>query len=49
MTVKELAEATNCSVARIYQLAKQLGRKPTVEEVLQRKGKSGRPAKYFEK
>ncbi len=48
MTVKELAKATNTSISRIYQLARTLGRKPTIQEVLERKGKCGRPAKYFD-
>lgn len=47
MTVKELAKAANCSIGRVYQLAQTLGRKPSVEELLQRKGKCGRPAKNF--
>ena len=47
MTVKELAKAANCSQARVYQMARTLGRKPTVDELLQRKGKCGRPAMYF--
>jgi predicted transcriptional regulator len=46
MTVKELAEETNVTEARVYQLAKQLGRLPTVEEIESRKGKRGRPKKY---
>ena len=47
MTVKELAKAANCSQQRVYQMAQKLGRKPTVEELVQRKGKCGRPAKHF--
>ena len=46
MTPKEIAEKTNVSQARVYQLAKKLGRLPTVEEIEARKGKKGRPAKY---
>ena len=30
----------------VYQLAKKLGRLPTVEEIESRKGKRGRPKKY---
>lgn len=48
MTIKELAKAANCSVARVYQVAQILGRKPTLEEILERKGKRGRPAKHFQ-
>lgn len=47
MTVKELAKKADCSIFRVYQLAQILGRKPTVEELLQRKGKVGRPPKNF--
>jgi predicted transcriptional regulator len=46
MTVQELAEKTNVTEARVYQIAKQLGRLPTVEEIESRKGKRGRPKKY---
>ena len=46
MTVQELAEKTNVTEARVYQIAKRLGRLPTVEEIESRKGKRGRPQKY---
>lgn len=46
MTPKELAEKTNVTEARVYQIAKKLGRLPTVEEINERKGKRGRPKKY---
>ena len=46
MTPKEIAEKANVSEARVYQIAKQLGRLPTVEEIEARKGKRGRPKKY---
>ena len=46
MTVQELAEKTNVTEARVYQIAKRLGRLPTVEEIESRKGKRGRPKKY---
>lgn len=46
MTVKELAEETGVTEARVYQLAKKLGRLPTVDEIESRKGKRGRPKKY---
>lgn len=46
MTVKELAEEANVTQRRVYQLAKELGRLPTVEELKERKGKRGRPKKY---
>ena len=46
MTVQELAEKTNVTEARVYQLAKKLGRLPTIAEVEERKGKRGRPKKY---
>ena len=46
MTVQELAEEANVTERRVYQIAKQLGRLPTVEEIKARKGKRGRPRKY---
>lgn len=47
MTVQEIAEKANVSVRRVYHIAKELGRLPTVAEVEARKGKRGRPQKYF--
>lgn len=46
MTVQELAEKANVTESRVYQLAKILGRLPTLEEIEERKGKRGRPRKY---
>lgn len=46
MTVKQLAEEANVTERRVYQIAKQLGRLPTVSEIEARKGKRGRPKKY---
>ena len=46
MNVQEIAEKANVTERRVYQIAKQLGRLPTVEEVESRKGKRGRPKKY---
>jgi sugar-specific transcriptional regulator TrmB len=46
MTPKEIAEKANVTERRVYQLAKKLGRLPTVEEIELRKGKRGRPQKY---
>ena len=46
MTVQELAEKANVTERRVYQIAKKLGRLPTVEEIESRKGKRGRPQKY---
>lgn len=46
MTVQEIAEKANVTERRVYQLAKKLGRLPTVEEIESRKGKRGRPKKY---
>lgn len=48
MTVKDLAEKANVSESRVYQIAKKLGRLPTVAEINERKGKKGRPKKYGE-
>ena len=46
MTVKEIAEKAKVSDRRVYQMAKKLGRLPTFEEIMERKGKRGRPKKY---
>lgn len=46
MTVQELAEKAKVCESRVYQIAKQLGRLPTLEEIEERKGKRGRPRKY---
>ena len=46
MTVQELATKANVTERRVYQLAKKLGRLPTVAEIVKRKGKKGRPPKY---
>lgn len=46
MTAKEISEKCGCSTTWVYALAKKLGRLPTVDEVNERKGKSGRPIKY---
>lgn len=46
MTIREIAEQSRLSERRIYQIAKQLGRMPTLEEVEKRKEKRGRPNKY---
>ena len=46
MTVKELSEQADVSEWRVYQLARKLGRLPTVDEIMSRKGKRGRPKKY---
>lgn len=48
MTVKELAAKANVTERRVYQIARYLGRLPTVEEIESRKGKKGRPKKYKE-
>jgi hypothetical protein len=46
MTPKELAKETNVTERRVYQIAKELGRLPTVAEIEERKRKRGRPRKY---
>ena len=48
MKPKEIAKQANCSVSRVYQVAKKIGRLPTVEEIANRKNKRGRPTKYSE-
>lgn len=47
MDVLEISKKAKCSVSWVYKIAKELGRLPTVEEVLARKGKRGRPPKNF--
>lgn len=47
MTVKELAKKAHCSASWIYHIARELDRLPTLEEVLARKNKVGRPNKYI--
>ena len=46
MTVQELAKKANVTERRVYQIAKKLGRLPTLGEIEERKGKRGRPKKY---
>lgn len=46
MTAKEIAENAKCSLAWVYKLAKKLKRLPTVDEIIERKNKRGRPLKY---
>lgn len=46
MTIKELAEEAGVTERRVYQIAKKLGRMPTIDEIMSRKGKRGRPKKY---
>lgn len=46
MGVKDIAKRVGCTTSWVYKVAKQLGRLPTVEEMLNKKGKSGRPRKY---
>lgn len=45
MTVKELVKITGKSKSSIYNLAKKLGRIPTIEEINAQK--VGRPPKHF--
>ena len=44
MTVNELCKMTGKSRVAIYNLARKLGRMPTIEEILSQK--IGRPRKY---
>ena len=46
MTAKDLAKEVGCTQSWVYYVAKQLGRLPTKEELLERKGKRGRPQKW---
>lgn len=48
MTAKELSKKTGLSISRVYQMARKLGRLPTIQELEERKGiHPGRPALYF--
>lgn len=44
LSIKELAETTGKTQVAIYNLAKKLGRKPTIEEIMS--VKRGRKCKY---
>jgi hypothetical protein len=48
VTIQELAKEANVTERRVYQIAKELGRLPTIDEVESKKGKRGRPKKYVE-
>ena len=45
LTVKDIATMSGVSTSRVYQLKRTLGRTPTVEEVMERKGMWGAPRK----
>ena len=45
---EELANQVGCSKGNVYRVAKLLGRRPTVSDMLKRKEKRGRPLKYVE-
>lgn len=47
MTIKDIAQKCNCSTTWVYKVAKQLGRLPTVDDIMERKGKVGRKPKYY--
>jgi hypothetical protein len=49
LTLKEIAKMTGLSYDRIRQIKRSLGRIPTIEEVLARKGKVGAPCKETQK
>lgn len=46
MCVNDIAKQVGCSRSWVYKIAKQLGRLPTVQEMLDKKNKRGRPKKY---
>jgi hypothetical protein len=46
MTVREIAEQAKVAEWKIYYIAHQLGRLPTVDEVVNYKKRRGRPPKY---
>lgn len=43
LSMADIAKKAGVSYSRVYQLRKQLGRVPTIDEVKNRKGKLGRP------
>lgn len=44
LTRSQIAEMAGVSKGRVSQMAKALGRTPTIEELIERKGKRGRPS-----
>ena len=49
MSVKEIAEYSGASYATVRRMKIKLGRMPTIEEVIERKRKVGRPTTEHEK
>lgn len=49
MTAKQIADYSGASYATVRRMKIKLGRMPTIEEVIERKGKVGRPTTLHEK
>ena len=49
MTTRQIADYSGASYATVRRMKLKLGRMPTIEEVIERKGKVGRPTTCFEK
>lgn len=49
MTTRQIADYSGVSYATVRRMKIKLGRMPTIEEVIERKGKVGRPSTNFEK
>ena len=49
MTTRQIADYSGASYATVRRMKIKLGRMPTIEEVIERKGKVGRPSTNFEK
>lgn len=49
MTTTQIAEYSGASYATVRRMKLKLGRMPTIEEVIERKGKVGRPTTTYEK
>ena len=49
LKMKDIAVLSGVSYSRVYQLKQKLGRTPTIEEVLERKGHRGAPTKDLSK
>lgn len=49
MSARQIAEYSGASYATVRRMKLKLGRMPTIEEVIERKGKVGRPTTCYEK
>lgn len=49
MSIRQIANYSGASYATVRRMKIKLGRMPTIEEVIERKGKVGRPTTDYEK